>query len=137
MHLRAHHLLCLLGFRGMGYSPQFVENLSAVVRNLGGAPDTAVVLVEGADAVCAACPHLDTEGRDCAHGTGPRGKDQAVLAHLGARAGESRPWSEWQRRVAAAFDAGAQERVCGGCRWLSLGYCREGLGALRDRLGEA
>ena len=33
--LRAHMALCLLGFRGSGYSPAFVEAMAAIQADLG------------------------------------------------------------------------------------------------------
>lgn len=133
MRLRAHHFLCLLGFRGLGYSPAFVARLTAVSEHLSRSPETLVTAVAGADVVCAACPNRAADGNDCGNGPGPRTKDNAVLARLGASPEELHPWSEWQRRVAAALDAEALAAVCAGCQWFSLGYCREGLEALRRR----
>jgi hypothetical protein len=53
--LRAHHLMCLNFFDGEGYSEAFVDNLRAT---LATADADGIVLVEGADDVCAICTHL-------------------------------------------------------------------------------
>lgn len=131
MRLRAHHLLCLLGFRGLGYSPEFVANLSAIHHRLRRCPEEHVAVVDGADAICSACPHLVEDGGACARGDGPETRDRAVLERLRSQSGECGSWSAWQRRLAASFDAEALAQVCAGCGWRSLGYCREGLDALR------
>ncbi|GGB54526.1 (2Fe-2S) ferredoxin [Roseibium aquae] len=51
IRLRAHHLLCILTFKGEGYSHGFVANYQKIVDRLnGGEP---VILVEGPDDICA------------------------------------------------------------------------------------
>jgi len=134
--LRAHHLLCLQGFRGLGYSPAFVENMAAVHRQLFSEQETLVLLTNGADVICAACPHLDERGA-CARGA-PETRDDAVLQALGVQAERRDTWRAWLDRLAARLDEATFERVCAGCAWLDLGYCREGLGALRTlRAGDS
>ncbi|PIU52192.1 DUF1284 domain-containing protein, partial [Candidatus Desantisbacteria bacterium CG07_land_8_20_14_0_80_39_15] len=32
MKIRAHHLLCVLGFQGLGYSPEFIKKMTQVKR---------------------------------------------------------------------------------------------------------
>lgn len=66
VRLRGHHFLCILTYRGFGYTPAFVANMSAVVAAISaGRP---VELVEGPDAICggftAACRSLSDH--DCA-----------------------------------------------------------------------
>lgn len=133
MRLRAHHFLCLLGFRGLGYSSEFVANLAAIAARLREDPTLEVEALASADHVCQACPHLDAAAADCAKGSGPREKDQNVLAALGVSAGTRLSWAEWQRRVAQRIDLETHAVLCGNCRWASLGYCQEGLAALRAR----
>ena len=56
INLRPHHLLCILNFVGMGYSPHFVRIIKDVKRKLE--QDAVYVrLVEGQDDVCASCPN--------------------------------------------------------------------------------
>ena len=57
LSLRAHHLLCVFGFRGLGYGPAFVTNMRHTVERFFGDGAVEVVLVSGCDDVCAACPH--------------------------------------------------------------------------------
>ena len=48
--LRGHHFLCILTYRGKGYSPAFVENMTRQVEAIrAGRP---VILVEGQDDIC-------------------------------------------------------------------------------------
>ncbi len=49
--LRGHHFLCILTYKGEGYSLAFVENMTRQVEAIrSGRP---VMLVEGPDAICA------------------------------------------------------------------------------------
>lgn len=51
MRLRGHHFLCILTYRGSGYSPEFVRNMSDIVAQIkNGVP---VALTDGPDAICA------------------------------------------------------------------------------------
>ena len=53
VRLRAHHLICLHFYRGEGYDRDFIENLETVLKD---ASVNGVLLVEGCDDVCRACP---------------------------------------------------------------------------------
>ena len=66
--LRVHHLLCLHGFRGFGYSPEFVSNMQLVRDGLASSPDVEVEVTTSPDDICSACPHLQ-EGK-CARDGG-------------------------------------------------------------------
>ncbi|NGZ11675.1 MAG: DUF1284 domain-containing protein [Nitrospira sp. LK70] len=56
LRLRSHTLLCLQGFRGEGYSPGFVANMTGIHQTLWNQPEATVQVVASPDAVCAACP---------------------------------------------------------------------------------
>lgn len=50
MQLRGHHFLCILTYRGYGYTPAFVENMSSIVADISkGRP---VRLIDGPDDIC-------------------------------------------------------------------------------------
>ena len=61
LHLRPHHLLCLQTFVGRGYSKEFVEHMTIVKRQLSTDPCTPIILVNGADDLCAHCPNCVEE----------------------------------------------------------------------------
>lgn len=56
--LRGHHLLCLKGFQGYGYSEDFTKNMTRInaVRKENS---TTVTLADFPDDICSACPKLD------------------------------------------------------------------------------
>lgn len=56
IRLRGHHLLCLLGYRGKGYSESFCVNMTEIYERLRLHPETEIVIVEGPDDICRAFP---------------------------------------------------------------------------------
>ncbi|WP_407421938.1 DUF1284 domain-containing protein [Methanobrevibacter sp.] len=55
--LRGHHLLCLSGFQGYGYSEDFVLNM-ARINEKRKSEDCIITLTNEADDICSSCPNL-------------------------------------------------------------------------------
>lgn len=133
--LRAHMALCLLGFRGSGYSPAFIATMHAVQRALREDPDQGVRLVDEPDRICDACPNLAEAG--CTLG-GPRHEahmrehDRKVLARLGFEAGAATTWAEILDRIRASVRGDDLPSLCTTCPWLPLGVCASSVDALAD-----
>ena len=80
VRLRGHHLLCLLAYKGEGYSPAFIANLDRIAARLTAGEDA--VLVDGPDDICAplaltqGCSVLDISGpvRAGSAAEGPAGR---------------------------------------------------------------
>jgi hypothetical protein len=137
MRIRAHTLLCIQGFRGAGYSPEFVDNLSRIHETLSAQPQIWVEIVDTTDAICGACPHGQSAGCTL---NGPlseadmQHQDRHVLSRLGLEAGMRIQWGEILNRIRTSTITGASlPGICGQCRWLPLGYCREGIDRLRQK----
>lgn len=134
LRVRGHHLLCMLGFRGLGYSAEFVANMRSVVDAFLGEPSPTVEVVVEADAICSACPHL-ADGA-CARRESSaervRAKDRAVLDVLGIEPGSRLPASELRSHVADRVSVATLEELCARCNWWGHGYCAEGLKSLRE-----
>ena len=135
MRLRAHHLLCLLGFRGLGYSPEFVANMDGIAQRLRSFPETLIEIVCQPDDICSSCPFLG--GKGC-QDKGPnsekrrRGQDRAVIDRLNVRAGGKLSWLEIRERVRPAISSQDLDEICHDCQWLPQGYCVEELNKLRN-----
>jgi len=134
IRLRAHHLLCVFGFRGLGYSAEFVANMRAVVDAFFSEQGVEVEVVTGCDDICRACPHARNGECAAPEGSeaGVRVKDRLVLSKLGLSAGRRRSSLNLASAVAGAISASDLEVICGGCQWLPAGYCREGLARARQ-----
>ena len=55
--LRGHHLLCLKGFQGYGYSEDFTKNMTSI-NELRKQPTTTIAITNSADDICKKCPYL-------------------------------------------------------------------------------
>ncbi len=60
--IRAHHILCIQGYQGHGYSQDFEENMWRMVEKFRLNPNLPVTVVCETDAICEYCPH-QTAGR--------------------------------------------------------------------------
>jgi uncharacterized protein len=136
IRVRAHTLLCLQGFRGEGYSAGFVENMAAIHQRLTDDPSQFVEIIATPDAMCGACPHLAPSGCSL-HEEGSehamQAQDRDVLARLGLHEGDHMTWGEILDRIRTSLTGASLNDICGQCRWLSLGYCREGIERLRAK----
>ena len=133
--LRGHHLLCVHGFRGMGYSPKFVHKMEGVVKDMRDKSiDFPIRVVVALDETCSACPH--NGGDICkarpdsqAHVTS---MDRKVLAKLGLTAGESYMKSDIIQRIQHRVEPDDLDDLCAGCSWLQYGVCKEGIRNVKE-----
>jgi hypothetical protein len=112
--LRGHHLICLHFFNGEGYDDIFVKNLEKVLEDVceGGGR-----IVEGADDVCRACPHL--RGGRCSYKKGEdeiRRLDELALSLLGLGVGDVVRWDSLESRLRPIFQKWVQA-ACAKCDW--------------------
>ncbi|MSQ14377.1 MAG: DUF1284 domain-containing protein [Dehalococcoidia bacterium] len=136
MKLRGHHLLCVLGFKGMGYSQSFIDNMAEVVAQLRDSHDPSIEIVDGPDDICLAAPgrvgdscghsgRLDSEAR-------VRDHDLRVLKWLGVASGTLVEWSRVKKMVAERMKPSDLALTCPSCPWRPLGVCAEGIEAVRN-----
>ncbi|HML05793.1 MAG TPA: DUF1284 domain-containing protein [Methanobacterium sp.] len=57
MKIRAHHLLCMQGFQGHGYTKEFSQNMSEIIENLKSNPEQLIGITDDLDVICKNCPH--------------------------------------------------------------------------------
>ena len=123
LHLRPHHLLCLQTFVGRGYSEEFVEHMTLVKRQLAADPHTPIMLVNGADDLCAHCSNC-VDGRCTSEN--PALFDQLVKEKL--RACNQYPDTGSLRGIPDELHITENllAACCPECEWLELCYtvCR-------------
>lgn len=125
--LRPHHGLCLLNYRGHGYSDAFSVRMEETLRILREHSETLIEIAAGCDHLCAVCPHR--EGASCTS-MRPDLFDQNVLTATGFAAGQVLPWGELSA-VTDRLRREHLEEMCPDCEWLDL--CQEIVAEGRER----
>lgn len=134
--LRGHHLLCVHGFRGMGYSPDFVKKMSEIVEQIRDErSDFSIQVVAALDDTCCTCPH---KGKTtCEAGIGSNEHvltmDLNVIRQLGLIEGAIYNKSFLVQLTAEKVEPDDLDYICKGCSWLSYGVCKEGIADLREK----
>ncbi|MCL6518103.1 DUF1284 domain-containing protein [Alicyclobacillus sp.] len=126
--LRGHHLLCLLGYRGMGYSREYAENMTRLHSALRAHPATPIELVSGPDDLCACFPA--DQPYHCEERV-VHARDAAVLSRLGLTVGTRTTWRDLEAGMAQAFVPEDIPELCSTCPWLPYGVCEDGVRRIR------
>ncbi|MBN6188546.1 DUF1284 domain-containing protein [Aneurinibacillus sp. BA2021] len=132
--LRGHHLLCVHGFQGMGYSPEFIEKMKELVAQIRDPEcDIWLEVAIGFDDACGACPHRGPTKCEASDDSDLHVKqmDARVIRHLGLEA-DATYRKEWLvRRTARMVEPDDLDVLCEGCSWLEQGVCKDGIRRLR------
>lgn len=138
MRLRAHHLLCILGFRGLGYDEKFVKGMEGIIQKIKNNPNLGIELIEGCDDICAACP-FNVEGfcrNEVVGGEeAVRRKDREVAKRVKLKEREKYSIKEILNLIKKKIKPCDLSAICGDCPWREMGYCAEGLKKIDDFLG--
>ena len=94
--LRGHHIFCLLGYRGMGYSKEYVDNMTRLHQTLRDNPKTWIQLVKGPDQLCEKYPN---SGEYHCQESCIYERDSAILEKLGLQIGQIKKWEEIESRI--------------------------------------
>ena len=119
LKIRAHHLCCIQGFQGYGYSPAFVANMRAVIADIKASPSRPLELVSECDAICASCPSK----RECTaqvsvNSRSIRNMDLVVMEKLKIKEGTIMEADKACRLINSQLaNASDIEDVCGACKW--------------------
>ncbi|MBS0236301.1 MAG: DUF1284 domain-containing protein [Proteobacteria bacterium] len=130
LKFRPHHFMCTLGFRGVGYSKDFVRNYKEIVQTLKDAPNTPIAVVFGGDAICAPCPNLKLNGL-CITQEKIDTLDKAHIKALGLQDGQTITWQQAKSLIRDKMSLEQFHQACAPCRWKELGICEQ---ALKDLL---
>lgn len=137
--LRGHHVLCVHGFRGMGYSPEFVRKMGEIVRDIrNGEVTYPIRVIMGLDDACGACPN---KGEGFCNAS-PRSDehvlslDKRIMEHIGLSHGELIDKNELVRRTAERVVPEDLDALCRSCSWLPYGVCKDGIRLLKEEMGQ-
>lgn len=130
--------MCIQGFRGMGYSEDFVKNMTEIVAEIQETDsDFPIRVVAGFDNACMACPNRGD--RICEANEGSQkhviSMDLKVIEHLGLIVGKYYQKSTLMKLVATKVDPDDLDELCSGCSWLQYGVCKQGVLEMKERFG--
>lgn len=134
--LRGHHLLCVHGFRGMGYSSEFVEKMSGIVEQIRDEQaDFPITVVAALDDTCSVCPNKGKTSCEAGPGSNEHvmTMDQKVIHQLELIDGASYNKSFLVRLTAEKVKPDDLDYICKGCSWLSYGVCKEGIADIQEK----
>lgn len=128
--LRGHHLLCVHGFQGMGYSPEFVDRMKEIVEDIRNEEkDFSIKVVVDLDETCSYCPH--NGGDKCMASIGSdqhvKSMDRRVLEHLEIKENSSYKKSELVKMTSEKVKPNDLDHLCKNCSWLPHGVCKKGI----------
>lgn len=123
--------MCTLGFRGMGYSPDFVENFKEIKSQITESPETVIQIQSRTDHICTPCPHNVGHGK-CTKQKKIESLDERHMKALELHDGITLTWSEALKRIKTHMTIEKFHESCEGCEWKSYGVCEEELRKLID-----
>lgn len=114
--LRGHHLLCLLGFQGYGYSEDFVFNMTQI-NEKRKSKECIITLTNEADDICSSCPNLkDNICENEKQNEIIVKMDNEILSHFDSK----RKYNSLElfKEVSLQFNTlKSVENVCNNCKW--------------------
>jgi hypothetical protein len=119
MKIRAHHLLCIKYFQGLGYSKLFVENFYDVLKKLKLNP--TIKIINYPDIICEACPNNKSDC--CVKNSSEseisiRKKDVFVLTELDLKPEEDFEYNKAMELVENNLNN--LRIICKDCEWLNI-----------------
>ena len=118
--IRAHHLLCMLGFQGYGYDQTFVENFKNILEILEEDPYYEITIVDESDILCSCCPnnHQGKCNRSSDADSKIRNIDNVLLKRIRLKSGAEYNYRNLINIINTTFKSiDDVEDICGGCNW--------------------
>lgn len=131
LKFRPHHFMCTLGFEGMGYSANFVDNYHSISQMLQSAPLTKIKIVASQDDICKACPHIDYK-QGCNSYTKVNYIDQQHLGILGFKVADIVTWQQAKDQIKLKMTTKKFKFACASCEWQVYGVCEKALIRLQN-----
>ena len=128
--LRPHHLMCLLSFRGYGYSDLFTRNFKSIHSQVLSKCENTINLqiTQYADTICKPCPHR--RGTGCKEQDKINSLDRAHSEALNIKHGDQLSWKQAKQKIVANVNEETFHKICQQCSWKEYGYCQEALNKL-------
>lgn len=108
----------------MGYSLEYVENMTRIHQRLRNNPMTKIQIVKGPDHLCDKYPN--TGKYHCENST-IYDRDAEILKKLNLEIGQILTWEEIESHILKHITPSHIQIVCENCSWRSYGVCEEGI----------
>ena len=117
IRIRAHHLLCMQGFQGLGYSSEFTQNMAQIIGEIIKNPFSFITVTAEVDSICECCPH-NFQGICNKESISNNIKtvDSIILEKLDLEEG-SVISSTSIRSLTTNLSSQTVKKVCGSCSW--------------------
>lgn len=122
--LRAHHLMCLPGYKGLNYTPESKSNWDVISNMLKENPGTIVQIAKGQDILCLRCPHNSENNSTCREAFVKR-LDEAVQSIMGIKVLELYKYEELNKKIHSILNPEMHAKICGDCMWRAYGVCKD------------
>lgn len=119
-HLRPHHLICNLCFRGKGYNEEFTENLRIIHQALKKRHNK-IKIVQGIDDICLQCP--TKQENTCKSEAFVGEIDRAYLKILQLKYGETITVYNMEKKIKNYLSLEKFHTACEKCSWKASGIC--------------
>jgi len=116
----------------MGYSQEYVENMTSLHETLRDNPKTQILLVNGPDQLCEKFP--DSGKYHCQDNTIYE-RDAAILKKMMLEIGQVLSWEDIVSHVQKYVIPSDIQIVCETCSWRSYGVCEEGIQEIHEGRG--
>lgn len=126
---RPHHFMCTLGFRGKGYSLDFVRQYKKIVQQVNDDEQTEIEVVSYMDNICAACPNKIDEV-NCKAQVKILKLDSNHSMYLMIKPGDILTWKKAKEKIKQYMTIEKFHLACTGCSWKEYGVCEQALNDL-------
>lgn len=125
MILRPHHLLCTLGYQGLGYSKNFVENMNYIVNELNQNNNLIISLKIYTDDICKYCPKM-LEENNCIENDSVLLYDKKVLEEFSLEQ-KNYLYKDLLKILKEKSNEKKLNYICGDCSWFNDCLVRKNL----------
>jgi hypothetical protein len=121
INIRPHHILCMHGFAGKGYSEIFIENMKNVIESIR--KENQLLIVFSRDDICKKCPNLQAE-KYCMTEEKINRLDSVTITEFDLEE-KIYAYTEIVEILKKKNVANILEKICVECGWYESGICKE------------